>query len=46
MHVTNELFDNTFTKKKKGTKFLTRDEKERSLSFIRCIGMNIAITQF
>lgn len=43
MHVTNELFNNTFTKKK-GTKVLTKDKKERSLSFIKCIGMNIDIT--
>jgi len=41
MHVTNELFNNTFTKKKKN---LTRNKKKRSLSFIRFIGMNIAIT--
>jgi len=41
MHVTNELFNNIFTKKKKN---LTRNKKKRSLSFIRFIGMNIAIT--
>lgn len=42
MHVTNELFNNTFTKKKE-TKVLTRDKKERSLSFKIHIGMNIEI---
>lgn len=42
MHVTNELFNNTFTKKK--IKVLTRNKKERSLSFKMHIGMNIETT--